>query len=86
MELEYTGQLWSRPVLGRILADEVRRGVRALGELVAAGEPASGTAPGQTPDPAAERDVADVQAGEGVAAAPDPAISERATSDQATRR
>lgn len=33
MHLEYTGELWSAGVLGRILDDEVRRGARALSEL-----------------------------------------------------
>lgn len=36
MHLEYTGQLWSRPVLGRILEDEIRRSTKALASLVAA--------------------------------------------------
>lgn len=36
MELEYTGQLWSRAVLGRILDDEIRRSARALTCLLAA--------------------------------------------------
>jgi hypothetical protein len=30
VHLEYTGQLWSASILGRILDDEVRRGVAAL--------------------------------------------------------
>lgn len=30
MHLEYTGDLWSAPILGRILDDEVRRGSAAL--------------------------------------------------------
>jgi hypothetical protein len=33
MHLEYTGDLWSAPVLGRILDDEVRRGSQALTRL-----------------------------------------------------
>lgn len=33
MHLEYTGELWSAPVLGRILDDEVRRGAEALTRL-----------------------------------------------------
>lgn len=36
MELEYSGQLWSRAVLGRILDDEIRRATRALNDLLAA--------------------------------------------------
>lgn len=33
MHLEYTGDLWSAPVLGRVLDDEVRRGSQALTRL-----------------------------------------------------
>ncbi len=33
MRLEYTGELWSRAILGRILDDEVRRGSVALTRL-----------------------------------------------------
>jgi hypothetical protein len=36
MHLEYTGELWSMTVLGRILDDEVRRGTTALGVLLSA--------------------------------------------------
>jgi hypothetical protein len=36
MQLEYTGQLWSKKVLGRILDDEVRRSTAVLGELLSA--------------------------------------------------
>src|SRR5688572_10337176 len=34
MHLEYTGELWSMGVLGRILDDEVRRSTAALAELL----------------------------------------------------
>jgi hypothetical protein len=34
MHLEYTGELWSMSVLGRILDDEVRRSTAALAELL----------------------------------------------------
>ena len=34
MDLEYTGQLWSRAVLGRILDDEIRRSAKALTGLL----------------------------------------------------
>jgi Polyketide cyclase / dehydrase and lipid transport len=34
MHLEYTGELWSMNVLGRILDDEVRRSTAALAELL----------------------------------------------------
>ena len=34
MHLEYTGELWSMNVLGRILDDEVRRSTTALAELL----------------------------------------------------
>jgi len=34
MHLEYTGELWSASVLGRILDDEVRRSTRALTSLL----------------------------------------------------
>jgi hypothetical protein len=34
MHLEYTGDLWSMNVLGRILDDEVRRSTVALAELL----------------------------------------------------
>lgn len=33
MHLEYTGQLWTASILGRILDDEVRRGSAALSRL-----------------------------------------------------
>jgi hypothetical protein len=36
MHLEYTGDLWSMSVLGRILDDEVRRSTAALTRLLAA--------------------------------------------------
>lgn len=38
MELEYTGELWSATVLGRILDDEIRRSTRKLVDLVAIGD------------------------------------------------
>jgi hypothetical protein len=34
MHLEYTGELWSMSVLGRILDDEVRRSTAALAQLL----------------------------------------------------
>jgi hypothetical protein len=34
MHLEYTGELWSMNVLGRILDDEVRRSTAALAKLL----------------------------------------------------
>ena len=34
MHLEYTGELWSKKVLGKILDDEVRRSTAALAELL----------------------------------------------------
>ena len=34
MHLEYTGELWSMNVLGRILDDEVRRSTTALAGLL----------------------------------------------------
>ena len=34
MHLEYTGELWSKKVLGKILDDEVRRIAAALAELL----------------------------------------------------
>ena len=34
MHLEYTGELWSRRVLGKILDDEVRRSTAALARLL----------------------------------------------------
>lgn len=39
MHLEYTGDLWSMNVLGRILDDEVRRSVAALTSLLAGARP-----------------------------------------------
>ena len=39
MHLEYTGDLWSRSVLGRILDDEVRRSTAALARLLTASSP-----------------------------------------------
>lgn len=45
MDLEYTGQLWSAAVLGRILDDEVRRSTASLTELV--GDAAAATTNGQ---------------------------------------
>ncbi|WP_116997895.1 SRPBCC family protein [Desertimonas flava] len=44
MALEYSGQLWSRTVLGRILDDEIRRATRALNELLA-GDSGLGVSP-----------------------------------------
>ena len=46
MALEYTGLLWSRAVLGRILDDEIRRATRALNALLAADGGAEGVASG----------------------------------------
>ena len=34
MDLEYTGDLWGDSVLSRILDDEVRRGKRALQDIL----------------------------------------------------
>lgn len=51
MALEYTGQLWSRAVLGRILDDEIRRATAALRGLLAA-DAASG--PPSADPPAAD--------------------------------
>jgi len=39
MDLEYTGQLWSASVLGRILDDEVRRSSAALSRQFSAANP-----------------------------------------------
>lgn len=39
MELEYTGELWTAGVLGRILDDEIRRATGALTELLAPSTP-----------------------------------------------
>ena len=39
MDLEYTGQLWSASVLGRILDDEVRRSSAALSRQFTAPNP-----------------------------------------------
>ncbi|CAN5645417.1 hypothetical protein BH24ACT5_BH24ACT5_01340 [soil metagenome] len=39
MGLEYTGQLWSAAVLGRILDDEIRRGAAQLTALVGSPSP-----------------------------------------------
>lgn len=39
MGLEYTGQLWSATILGRILDDEIRRGAAQLTALVGSASP-----------------------------------------------
>ena len=39
MDLEYTGELWSASILGRILDDEVRRGAAALTRLLSERSP-----------------------------------------------
>lgn len=60
MALEYSGQLWSRAVLGRILDDEIRRATKALNELLAAAtdEPVNPQRPVTEPQPLdPERDV-----------------------------
>jgi len=48
MGLEYTGQLWSAGVLGRILDDEIRRATAALEGRLGGVSPSAGAPP--TPD------------------------------------